>query len=755
MKNTKMLTVVIPAYNEAESISLLLERIDQALKGAKIAYSVILVDDHSTDNTVDIAARLTETYPLRILRKGSDSPRGKASSLIFGISHATTDLVAMIDADLQYPPEAIPKMIEKIEKGADVVVANRIKRNTPFLRKFASKSFRMVFGKLLHGFDCDVQSGLKVFRKEIIERVKLTPGRWMFDLEFLIAAVEGGYTIETINIRFDARYAGKPKIGLVSASLEMAISAIRLKLRSSRPIPFHPKELAKKGIGFHFRGREYISHTNLPHAETAFYRVNTKQIFIISLLLGITTGGLIFSFHNFLIIFVAILTAVYFIDFIFNLFLIYRSFAKAPELKISEEEMKRLDNDEWPEYTIFCPLYKEWNVLPQFVTAISRLDYPQHKLQVMLLLEEDDKETIKHARNMKLPKNFETVIVPHSYPKTKPKASNYGLTKARGEYVVIYDAEDVPDPLQLKKAVIAFRKADKNVICIQAKLNFYNPHHNILTRLFTAEYSLWFDLVLTGLQSIHAPIPLGGTSNHFRTEDLRMLKGWDSFNVTEDCDLGIRLVKRGYRTAIIDSTTYEEANSDLINWFNQRSRWIKGYIQTYLVHMRRPLEFITGWKQPHAITFQLVVGGKILALFINPFMWLLTILYFAMRPTLGPAIESLYPAPVFYMAAFSLVFGNFLYMYYYMIGCAKREQYDLIKYAFFVPIYWLCMSIASWRALYQIFVNPYYWAKTKHGLHLGNKKASKQAQNVVGQSLIDKHVTSKSSVSVSRISPSF
>jgi cellulose synthase/poly-beta-1,6-N-acetylglucosamine synthase-like glycosyltransferase len=184
--------------------------------------------------------------------------------------------------------------------------------------------------------------------------------------------------------------------------------------------------------------------------------------------------------------------------------------------------------------------------------------------------------------------------------------------------LVIYDAEYVPEVDQLKKAVIAFRKASPQTICIQAKLNFYNVKQNLLTRLFTAEYSLWFDLVLPGLQSLNAPIPLGGTSNHFKTEVLREVSGWDAFNVTEDCDLGIRLAKRGYRTAIVESTTYEEANSDTINWYNQRSRWIKGYIQSYMVHMRDPLEFIRKGSVKDFFIFQFVVGGKILSIFINP-----------------------------------------------------------------------------------------------------------------------------------------
>ncbi|MGH7203926.1 MAG: glycosyltransferase family 2 protein, partial [Candidatus Levyibacteriota bacterium] len=358
-----------------------------------------------------------------------------------------------------------------------------------------------------------------------------------------------------------------------------------------------------------------------------------------------------------------------------------------------------------------------------------------------------DKETIDQVATFNLPSYFEVVIVPHSFPKTKPKACNYGLTKATWEYAVIYDAEDAPDPLQLKKSVIAFAKARRNTICVQAKLNFYNPQQNFLTRVFTAEYSLWFDLVLTGLQSIGAPIPLGGTSNHFKTKDLHKLKGWDSFNVTEDADLGIRLVKAGYTTAIVDSQTLEEANSSLMNWFAQRSRWIKGYMQTYLVHTRNLKTFLPRNKRAHLVTFQLVIGGKVLSLFINPLMWLITLTYFILRPFVGDFIESFFPTPVLYMGVFSLVVGNFLYLYYYMIGCAKHGHYDLIQYVFLVPLYWLTMSIASWIALYQLIVKPHHWSKTKHGLHLKFKQTGDQVKQVVKKELITKNIPNKPSQS--------
>ena len=192
---------------------------------------------------------------------------------------------------------------------------------------------------------------------------------------------------------------------------------------------------------------------------------------------------------------------------------------------------------------------------------LSQLDYPKSKLDILILLEEDDAETIAAAKAAQPPGNVRFVIVPDQIPKTKPKALNVGLYFARGDYLVIYDAEDQPDPDQLKKAVIAFRDGPKNLACVQSALNYYNAHENALTRMFTLEYSYWFDYLLPGLHRLGLPIPLGGTSNHFRTEVLRSLGAWDPFNVTEDADLGVRASVRGYSVGIINSTTYEEASA--------------------------------------------------------------------------------------------------------------------------------------------------------------------------------------------------
>ncbi len=729
-------SVVIPAWNEEDNIVPLIKSINGVLISRKIGYELIFIDDRSTDMTMERIIEMSQQYPIRVFSKLGK--RGKAESLIQGFAHAKYKNVAMIDADLQYSPEYIPEMLEKIESGElDLVIANRVEHQTSIIRSLASKIFAAIFVRLLHGIKIDCQSGLKVFRRDILDHVVFRSRGWAFDMDFLLQVRDAGFKTGAVPIEFHKRHAGEAKVNILKVTWQLANDAVKLKFRGSSVLAIRKQKNNTVGHGFKYKGNEFVHHSNLDHEETALKRFGGRQIEFMIVFAVLFLAALFLNWHTTLIVLFAILTFLYFADLMFNLFLIIRSFHKNPEIKISDDQVNA--RELWPKYTVFCPLYKEWQVVPQFVTAMSKLDYPKNRLQVMLLLEEDDKETIAKTAEFDLPDYFDVVVVPHSMPKTKPKALNYGLSHATGKYIVIYDAEDVPDPLQLKKAVVAFEQSSDKTICVQAKLNFYNTHQNILTRVFAAEYSLWFDLVLPGMQSIAGPIPLGGTSNHFRKKDVAKLKGWDAFNVTEDCDLGIRLAKNGYTTAIIESTTLEEANSKFWNWYGQRSRWIKGYIQTYLVHMRNPKEFTDKSKHYHLIAFQFIVGGKILSMFINPLMWSITIIYFLFRPIVGGFIESFFPSAVLYTGVFSFVFGNFLYLYYYMIACAKRGYFDLIKYVYLVPFYWLMMSFASWRAVWEMIVKPHYWAKTLHGLHLKSEKGATQARAVVGSQLVDAH----------------
>jgi len=411
---------------------------------------------------------------------------------------------------------------------------------------------------------------------------------------------------------------------------------------------------------------------------------------------------------------IATLITLFYVGFcLYKFYLVYRALTHTLGLETTDAEVAALDDRDLPIYTILVPVYHEAAVFPILVKAIAGLDYPKAKLDVRVLLEEDDEETIRVARESRLPAHFSLVIVPPGGPKGKPKACNYGLIGARGAYTVIYDAEDIPEPDQLKKAILAFRKGDPSLACVQAKLNFFNRDHNLLTRWFTNEYSMWFDLFLPGLAAGGAPIPLGGTSNHFKTELLRGLGAWDPYNVTEDADLGMRMHKAGWRTAVIDSTTYEEANSRVYNWIRQRSRWIKGYVQTYLVHMRHPFALWRDLGTRGFLSFQLVVGGTFFVLLVNPLVWLLTALWFATR---WAVIEQIFPAPVFYLGAVALFFGNFTFAYLNMAGCLKRGYHGMVRYGLLSPLYWVLMSVAAWKGFLQLFYAPSYWEKTTHGL---------------------------------------
>ncbi len=386
------------------------------------------------------------------------------------------------------------------------------------------------------------------------------------------------------------------------------------------------------------------------------------------------------------------------------------------ETDVTDAQIHAIDERTLPLYTILVPLYKEAGIVERLVRDINALDYPRTRLDVKLLCEEDDEETIDKIRDMELPPHFHLVVVPDSQPKTKPKACNYGLMLSTGHYCVIFDAEDRPDPDQLKKAVIAFDEVSPNVVCVQAKLNHFNQDQNLLTAWFANEYSMHFELVLPAMGAAESPIPLGGTSNHFITSKLRELGAWDPFNVTEDADLGIRLHREGYRTAMIDSTTLEEANSNVANWIRQRSRWNKGYIQTWLVHMRNPFALLSQTGIRGFISFNLTMGSAFLLL-INPIFWGLTTLYIL---TQAGFIEQLFPGIVFYAASAMLFVGNFVFVYLNVAGSLHRGEFGLTRTALLSPLYWGLMSWAAWKGFIQLFTNPFYWEKTEHGLDEGS-----------------------------------
>ncbi len=318
-------------------------------------------------------------------------------------------------------------------------------------------------------------------------------------------------------------------------------------------------------------------------------------------------------------------------------------------------------------------------------------------------------------RRMRLPPWFEVVVAPAVGPRTKPKALNAALAFARGSYVGVYDAEDVPAPDQLHRALAAFHAAGPAVACVQARLTIENAGDSWISRHFAAEYAGQFDVLLPALAGLGLPILLGGTSNHFRRDVLEALGAWDPYNVTEDADLGVRLARAGWATAVIASGTEEEAPISIGAWMGQRTRWLKGWAQTILVHGRRPRALVRdlGWLRTLALA--LLTLGPFASALVHPLCLLALAADLARGMFMSPAHSALE------MAVLALAFTNLGLGYGAAalacgLGLKRRGRLDVVPVLASLPIYWLLMSMAAWLALVQLLTRPHWWQKTEHGL---------------------------------------
>jgi glycosyltransferase XagB len=374
-----------------------------------------------------------------------------------------------------------------------------------------------------------------------------------------------------------------------------------------------------------------------------------------------------------------------------------------------------LSEDDLPTYTVMVPLFRETAVLPQLLHALSCLDYPKEKLDIKIILEDNDVPMHRALAHFDLPDHFDVIVVPEGKPQTKPRALNYAMQFARGELLTIYDSEDIPQPNQLKLAAAQLSASDDDVACLQAALEFYNPNENWLTRQFTAEYAALFHVILPALAAYHVPLPLGGTSNHFRVSALQAVGGWDPFNVTEDADLGIRLARYGYQTRVLHSSTYEEANPEVWNWLKQRRRWLKGFLQTWLVHNRNPISLFREIGLASFCVVQCMTLGIFLSCLLHPVLLIIT--FWNFQPDL--VMEKLRePMGGFstYVSVTILVagYGSGYLLAARGLRCVGIRNWGNVLIG--IPIYWLLMSGAAWLALWDFCVAPYHWHKTKHGL---------------------------------------
>ncbi len=376
-----------------------------------------------------------------------------------------------------------------------------------------------------------------------------------------------------------------------------------------------------------------------------------------------------------------------------------------PELGMSQ----RTPDSDLPLYTVIVALYREATSVGPLLKAINALDYPPEKLQVIVAVEPDDLETRAAIARLGATPHVPALIAPDVGPRTKSKALNWALMFAHGHFTAVYDAEDRPQPGQLRAALAAFRRHGDAIACVQASLRIDNLSGSWLSRMFAAEYAGQFDVFLLGLAALQIPLPLGGSSNHFRTDVLRRVGGWDAYNVTEDADLGFRLARFGYRTMTFDSTTGKEAPVCFKAWLRQRSRWMKGWMQTWSVHMRSPARL---WRESglHGfVSLNVLVGGNVMTALACPVFFAELIVHLVSRATGAPIGFLTGSSAPLHVAA--ILGGYASTMMVGLMGLSRRGRLRSSWILLLTPVYWMCLSIAAWRAIYQLLSEPYRWEK--------------------------------------------
>ncbi len=435
-------------------------------------------------------------------------------------------------------------------------------------------------------------------------------------------------------------------------------------------------------------------------ADQVFRRVAAWGLVVAGLCLA-TPGLVVAIFFG-----LAILTS--FVNAIVKLLSLQAEFFTTPfqERDTGAQPIQRM-----PVVSILLPLLRERDIAGHLISRISKLDYPRELLDVLLVIEADDITTRDALRDASLPAWMRAVIVPPGEPRTKPRAMNYALNFVRGSIVGVYDAEDAPEQDQIRKVAKRFLEVPPEVVCLQGKLDYYNPSHNWLSRCFAIEYATWFRLLLPGIQRLGLFVPLGGTTLFFRREVLEDMGAWDAHNVTEDADLGLRLARHGYRTEIVDTTTYEEANAAVLPWIRQRSRWLKGYAMTWATHMRNPAQLWRDLGTKRFIGLQVQLLGAVLGFALAPFLWTLVIKLFGYAHPLDQFIS---PRGYLGLALFFLASQALTFLAAWRATGLARHK----RLRWWIPaldLYFLLASVAAILGLIELMYRPFHWRKTTHG----------------------------------------
>ncbi len=364
-----------------------------------------------------------------------------------------------------------------------------------------------------------------------------------------------------------------------------------------------------------------------------------------------------------------------------------------------------------PIVSVMVALYRESDIAPRLVKRLGMLEYPKELLDVLLVVEADDTMTRNALERAILPGWMRIVVVPDGTVRTKPRALNYALDQCRGSIVGVYDAEDAPEPDQISRVVDRFHARGPDLACVQGRLDFYNPRINWLSRCFTIEYAAWFRLLLPGIERLGLAVPLGGTTLFFRRAALENLGRWDAHNVTEDADLGMRIARRGYRTELLDTTTFEEATCRPRSWVKQRSRWIKGFMMTWLTHMRDPVLLWRELGPRRFLGFQLLLAGSVLHALLAPVLWTFWVIPFG----LPHPVQSVVSGPVLNLLLLLFLVIEVGVLAVGITGSAQTRHKLNPLWVLTMPLYYPLATLAAYKAAWEMLVQPFYWDKTTHG----------------------------------------
>ena len=366
-----------------------------------------------------------------------------------------------------------------------------------------------------------------------------------------------------------------------------------------------------------------------------------------------------------------------------------------------------------PRVSILVPLLREREIAGQLIARLSQLTYPKSLLNVVLVLEQDDQLTRETIARTPLPDWMSVIEVPEAGAlTTKPRALNYALNFCQGSIIGVWDAEDWPEADQIEKVVSRFNDAPQDVVCLQGQLDYYNSRCNWLTRCFTIEYAIWWRIVMPGIARLGLVVPLGGTTLFFKRTALEKLGGWDAHNVTEDADLGVRLARHGYKTELLPTVTREEATSRGWSWVRQRSRWLKGFLITYLVHMRRPATLLRELGFWRFMGVQTLFFASVVQFAAAPLLWSFWVTLFGFTHPVAETIG----ADMMWILIGLFIAAEVLNIALGCIAVAARERRHLMAFVPTMMLYFVLGTVAAYKAIWELLRLPFFWDKTQNGV---------------------------------------